>query len=434
MAEAKTSNSKNLLAEFLPLQRAADLDPLLDRIGNARYVLLGEASHGTHEYYTWRAEISKRLIREKGFSFISVEGDWPDCFAINRWVKDYPEAGNTILEVLSKQERWPTWMWANWEIAALAQWLRNYNHSLASGKKVGFYGLDVYSLWDSMKIIVDYLEKEDPAAAAYAKRAIDCFEPYGEEDSYAARLSTMKKSCREEVLRLLLEVRQNAGKYNHEPEAGLNAEINALVAANGEKYYRAMSAFGGNSWNVRDRHMVETLNTLMNYHGPEAKVIVWEHNTHIGDARATDMAEDGDINVGQLVREQHNPEEVVLVGFGSYEGTVMAARGWDAPMQEMPVPPAIQNSIEEKLHAISPENKLLIFDQHPVLQAYFGDWLGHRAIGVVYNPVRDKGNYVPTKLPLRYDAFLYLHKTRALHPLQLKPNSHLMPETYPFGI
>jgi erythromycin esterase len=421
-------------AVFHPLQRAADLDPLLERIADARYVLLGEASHGTHEYYTWRAEISKRLIQEKGFSFIAVEGDWPECFAINRWIKDYPGAGSTILEVLKKYERWPTWMWANWEIAALAHWMRKYNGSLATEKKIGFYGLDVYSLWDSIRIIMDYLEKEDPAAAAYARRAVDCFEPYGEEDDYAAGLRAMKKGCREEVLRLLLEVRQHAARYDQEPEAGLNAEINALVAANGEKYYRAMSAFGGNAWNVRDRHMVETLNTLMNYHGAGAKVIVWEHNTHIGDARATDMAEDGDVNVGQLVREEHGPEQVVLVGFGSYEGTVIAGKGWGAPMQEMQMPPASPGSVEEMLHTASPENKLLLFDEQPALKEYFKGWLGHRAIGVVYHPARDKGNYVPTQLPSRYDAFLYLDKTRALHPLRLKPDSHLMPETYPFGI
>jgi erythromycin esterase-like protein len=312
--------------------------------------------------------------------------------------------------------------------------MRKYNHAQAPEKKIGFYGLDIYSLWDSMKIMVDYLEKQDPAAAAYAKKAIDCFEPYGEEDAYASGLRAMQKSCREEVLRLLLAVRQNAARYDHEPEAGLNAEINALVAANGEKYYRAMSAFGGNAWNVRDRHMVETLNTLMNYHGSGAKVIVWEHNTHIGDARYTDMADDGDVNVGQLVREEHRPEEVVLAGFGSYEGTVIAGKGWGAPMQEMQMPPAARNSVEERLHTISPENKLLIFEEQPALKEYFKDWLGHRAIGVVYNPASDKGNYVPTKLASRYDAFLYLDKTRALHPLRLKPDSHLTPETFPFGI
>ncbi|ALJ00908.1 erythromycin esterase family protein [Rufibacter tibetensis] len=430
-----TSKARTGLAKLcLPLQNSQDLDPLLERIGDAKYVLLGEASHGTHEYYTWRAEISRRLIQEKGFSFIAVEGDWPDCFEINRWVKNYPDTAESITDVLTQFDRWPTWMWANWEIAALAEWMRKYNNAVPKSQRVGFYGLDVYSMWDSMKIIVDYLEKEDPEAAAYAKRAINCFEPYGEEESYGIGLSRMKSSCREAVLQLLLEVRQKAAHYNHAPEAGLNAEINALVAANGEKYYRSMSAFGDNSWNVRDRHMVEALNTIMNYHGPEAKVIVWEHNTHIGDARATDMADEGMLNVGQLVRDQHKPEEVVLVGFGSYEGTVIAGRMWDAPMQEMPVPPAIEKSVEEVLHSASQESKLLIFDQQPALREYFRGWMGHRAIGVVYRPERERGNYVPTKLSARYDAFLYLDKTRALHPIHLKPAGQKTPETFPFGM
>ncbi|AKQ45785.1 protein-L-isoaspartate O-methyltransferase [Rufibacter radiotolerans] len=429
-----TASTTGLAKYCLPLQNAQDLDPLLARIGDAKYVLLGEASHGTHEYYTWRSEISRRLILEKGFSFIAVEGDWPDCFEINRWVKNHPDTAESIADVLTLVDRWPTWMWANWEIAALANWLRHHNLTLAHDRRIGFYGLDVYSMWDSLKIIVEYLEKEDPEAAEYARRAIDCFEPYGEEEAYARGLSSMKPSCREAVLQLLLEVRQKAGQYNQSPEAGLNAEINALVAANGEKYYRTMSAFGGNSWNVRDTHMVEALNTLMRYHGPEAKVIIWEHNTHIGDARFTDMGASGEINVGQLVREQHALEEVVLVGFGSYEGKVIAGRGWNAPMQEMPVPPAIAKSVEQILHAASPENKLLLFDQQPALKEYFKGWMGHRAIGVVYRPERDRGNYVPTKLSGRYDAFLFLDKTKAVHPLHLSPDGHLTPETYPFGM
>ncbi|GAB3528559.1 hypothetical protein GCM10027443_06640 [Pontibacter brevis] len=434
MAGISSELTIDLAKEYHSLQHAADLDPLMERIGDAKYVLLGEASHGTHEYYTWRAAISRRLIQEKGFSCIAVEGDWPDCFEINRWVKGYPGAPETIKDVLNKFDRWPTWMWANWEIAALAEWMRNHNSNLAPDKKIGFYGLDVYSLWDSMEIIVDYLEKEDPEAAEYAKKAIDCFEPYGEEDAYASALSLLKQSCKDEVLKLLQAVRQRAPQYDGEPEASLNAEINALVAANGEKYYRTMASFGGNSWNVRDLHMVETLNSIMKYHGPDAKVIVWEHNTHIGDARATSMADGGLLNVGQLVREQHHPEEVVLVGFGSYEGSVIAGSMWGAPMQEMPVPPAIQHSVEEMLHAMSPENKLLIFDQSPALQEHFRGWLGHRAIGVVYNPERERGNYVPTKLTSRYDAFLYIDKTQALHPLRLKPKGDLTPETYPFGM
>jgi erythromycin esterase len=429
-----SSYTRGIAQDYYPLDNARDLDPLMDRIGDARYVLLGEATHGTHEYYTWRAEISKRLIREKGFSFIAVEGDWPDCYHINRWVKGFPDAGDTIADVLKQFSRWPTWMWANWEIAALANWMRQHNNGLNLSQKIGFYGLDVYSLWESMEIIVDYLEKEDPETAKYAKRAVDCFEPYGEDDSYGQAINSLAPKCKEEVVKLLAEIRRRAPQYNQEPEAGLNAEMNALVAKNAEKYYTAMSSFGDNSWNVRDLHMVETLNSLMDFHGPGAKVIVWEHNTHVGDARFTDMADDGLLNLGQLVREQHKPEEVVLVGFGSYEGTVTAGRLWGANMQEMEVPPAMEHSVEQMLHADSAENKLLIFGDKPALKEKFRGWLKHRAIGVAYHPSREKGNYVPSKLADRYDAFLYLDKTKALHPLHLKPDGHLMPETFPFGI
>lgn len=434
MARGNPTYTADITQDYHRLTNSGDLDPLMERIGDAKYVLLGEATHGTHEFYTWRAEISKRLISEKGFSFIAVEGDWPDCYKINRWIKGYPESGETSLDVLHQFRRWPTWMWANWEISALADWMRKYNKDLSAEKKVGFYGLDVYSLWESMEIIVDYLEKEDPETAEYARRAINCFEPYEEEDSYSSVLNTLEPTCKEEVVKLLREVRQKAHQYNGDREAGLNAEMNALVTANAEKYYRAMASFGETSWNVRDLHMVETLNSLMNFHGPDAKVIIWEHNTHIGDARATDMADDGLFNVGQLVREQHRKEEVVLVGLGSYEGSVIAGKNWGGAMQKMRVPPAVEHSVEEILHRGSPENKLLIFNEKQSLKEAFSGWLGHRAIGVVYNPERERGNYVPTKLSSRYDAFLYIDKTSALHPLKLKPDEGLTPETFPFGI
>ena len=428
------TNLTNTGQDYHRLQNKADLDPLMERIGDAKYVLLGEATHGTHEYYTWRAEITKRLIKEKGFNFVAVEGDWPDAYKINRWVKGYPDAGGSITDVLEQFKRWPTWMWSNWEIAALANWMRIYNKPLSSEKKTGFYGLDVYSLWESMELIVDYLEKEDPSTAVYAKRAVDCFEPHGEEDSYGAALSSLEPDCKEAVVNLLKEVRLKAPLYDHDPEAGFNTEMNALVAKNAEKYYSAMSSSRDDSWNVRDLHMVETLNSLMNFHGPEAKVIVWEHNTHIGDARFTDMADDGLLNVGQLVREQQKAEDVVLVGFGSYKGSVIAGRMWGGKMQEMEVPPAKENSVEEMLHSDSAEDKLLIFNDNSSLKERFKKWLPHRAIGVVYHPSSERGNYVPTKLSSRYDAFLYLDKTKALHPLQLKPQGHLTPETFPFGI
>ncbi len=419
---------------FFPLQTEADLDPLLERIGDSKYVLLGEASHGTHEYYTWRAAITKRLIEEKGFSFIAVEGDWPDCFKINRWIKALPDSGNTINKVLHQFKRWPTWMWANWEIAALCEWLKTYNAPLSPEKKIGFYGLDVYSLWESLETLVNYLEKEDPQTAKAAKEVAECFEPYKANDSYVNAYRGLRQNCKDEVLQLLREVRQNMPKYNDEREGALNAELNALVMKNADTYYEAMAAFDNSSWNVRDSHMVETLNTLMHFHGKETKAIIWEHNTHIGDARYTDMAAEGMHNVGQLVRQQHHKDGVVLVGFGSYQGTVMAGEFWGAPMKRMALPPAKDGSVEYKLRRLSAEDKLLVFGENAPIPEISNQEIGHRAVGVVYNPSREWGNYVPSILNRRYDAFLYIDQTTALHPLHLQPNGHLMPETYPFGI
>ncbi len=429
-----TSQPANFETSIKPLENSADLDPLLDRIGNSKYVLLGEATHGTHEYYTWRAEISKRLIQEKGFSFVAVEGDWPDCYMINRWVKDLPNSRGSIQEVLQQFKRWPTWMWANWEVAAFAEWMKKYNNELDPEKKIGFYGLDVYSLWESLENIVKYLEKEDPETAALAKQAADCFEPYRKNDSYVSAYRGMDQHCREEVVELLREVRGNAKKYDDERESGLNAEINSLVMKNAEKYYEAMATFDNSSWNVRDTHMVESLNTLMDFHGDDAKVIIWEHNTHIGDARATDMAAHGMHNVGQLVREQHQESGVVLVGFGSYEGSVIAGDFWGGKIRKMALPKAIDGSVEKILHQLGAKNKLLIFDDDSPLKKTFKERLGHRAVGVVYDPERERGNYVPSKLSERYDAFLYIDKTQGVHPLHLEPSGDLVPETYPFGI
>jgi erythromycin esterase-like protein len=415
------------------LNNAKDLDPLLDRIGRAHHVLLGEATHGTHEYYTWRTVITKRLVQEKGFSFIAVEGDWPDCYKINRFVKGLDDQEKKAKDILKTFDRWPTWMWANWEIVGLIDWLKDYNKALPLDKKVGFYGLDVYSLWGSMEAIMDYLEKHDPNAAEYAIKAIQCFEPYGEnEQRYARAQYSMENSCQDAVLGLLTEIKKKAPIFDHDPEAALNVEQNAEIAVNAENYYRNMIDPGENTWNLRDRHMMATLNRILNFHGPESKAIVWEHNTHIGDARFTNMAKSGDINVGQLVREQKGEEDVVLVGFGSYSGTVIAGPGWAAPMEKMSVPPARTGSIEEVLHNESEEDRMLIFNRNNKKER-FSKVMPHRAIGVVYNPEHEGlGNYVPTVLNSRYDAFVFIHKTKALHPLHIKPDGHKVPETFPF--
>ncbi len=417
-----------------PLATSADLDALLNDIGDRSVVLLGEASHGTHEYYTWRTAISKRLIEEKGFDFISVEGDWPDCYKINRFIKGYQDAGSSVNEVLHNFDRWPTWMWANWEVAALAEWLSDYNSSVPADRRIGFYGLDVYSLWDSMKEMVHYLEKEDPQTANTVKKAIQCFEPYEENEHMYARYSLTEHSCRDQVLALLKEVRLKAQFLDGDREAGFNTEQNALIAVNAEKYYRSMMGFDNDSWNVRDRHMMETLDRLMKFHGTGAKGIVWEHNTHIGDARATNMKAAGMINIGQLAREQYGADNVYLVGFGSYRGRVIAGDEWGAPMQEMEVPPAREGSVEHVLHRESNKDRYLLFSE-PQAREIYNTSIRHRAIGVVYSPERERyGNYVPSVMAQRYDAFIYIDETSALHPLHLKPHDEKIPETYPFGI
>jgi erythromycin esterase-like protein len=420
-----------------PLQSANDLDPLMERIGDARFVLLGEASHGTSEYYVWRTRISRRLIEEKGFSFIAVEGDWPDCYRVNRYVKGLPDAGRRAYDVLHEFHRWPTWMWANWEIVALGEWLKERNAGLPEERRVGFYGLDVYSLWESLEAVLDYLERTDPDAAFAARRAWRCFEPYGRDVQEYARATVLAPaSCEREVVQMLQELRAAAPSYENDGrESYFNAEQNAIIAKNAETYYRTMVRGDASSWNVRDRHMVETLERLMAHHGPDAKAIVWEHNTHIGDARSTDMARDGMFNVGQLVRERHADAGVVLTGFGGYQGSVIAGAAWDAPMERMPVPPGREGSWEEILHRAGGEPKLLIFND-PEMPAAMRQERGHRAIGVVYDPNYERwGNYVPTVLPSRYDAFLFFDQTVALNPLHLRARDRgEPPETYPWNV
>jgi erythromycin esterase-like protein len=418
--------------EFTRLDNGADLDPLLDAIGDARYVLLGEASHGTHEYYTWRTLITKRLIAEKHFSFIAVEGDWPDCYRLNRYVKGYTHSGNSAEDVLHAFNRWPTWMWANWETVALAEWLKKYNTTLPRPKRIGFYGLDVYSLWESLQAITQYLEKTDPAVLRIAHQVMDCFEPHNVREgfSYADRTYGLTSSCHVAVENLLSNIQKNKIHYNHDPEAVFSTEQNAVVAVNAERYYKVMLRGGATSWNIRDRHMHDTINRLMKFHGSDAKVIIWEHNTHIGDARATDMRTAGMINVGQLVKQEHHAEGVFRVGFGSYEGTVMAAYHWGGEMYRMRMPLAKQGSWEHYLHETGPFDKYLL---GKALKKFTVP-LAHRAIGVVYDPDMELGNYVPSLLPERYEAFVFVDKTKALHPLHIEPDGLQMPETYPWGI
>jgi len=412
-----------------------DLGPLVDRVSDADCVFLGEASHGTSEYYRWRAQVTAKLLRDHGFSFVAVEGDWTSCYEVNRYVKDLTESHDSAREVLDAFERWPTWMWANWEMAGFFRWLRTHNDGRSEAEQSGFYGLDVYSLYESLAAVIDYLDDVDPEAAADAREADRCFEPYGEDaQEYARALQFAPASCHDEVVEVLKDLRRNVPVYGEVTgDDAFNAEQNALVARNAESYYRAMVEGDEDSWNVRDRHMTQTLNRLIDYHGPDAKGIVWAHNTHVGDARATDMPRHGRINIGQLAREQDTIDDVELVGFGSTRGEVIASDEWGAEMQTMDIPRAKSNSYEDVFNRARPENALLFSEALPD-QDPLETPRGHRAVGVVYHPHHESGNYVPTVLPDRYDAFVHIDETTALHPIELHPDRKRVPELYPYGL
>jgi erythromycin esterase len=442
------------------LENSVDLNPLLEQIenNNVPYVLLGEASHGTSEFYSWRSEITKRLIKESGFSFMAVEGDWPDCYNVNRYIKGISGSGKSAYDVLYSFNRWPTWMWANREIVNLIEWLREYNKNLSEEQRVGFYGLDVYSLWESMEAVIRYLRKIDPEAVKTAIEAYRCFEPYGKSvEDYARATAFVPDSCEDEIIDMLVHLHGKANQYNSDGlasrEGYFNAEQNAIVAKNAELYYRKMMQGGTATWNIRDTHMMDTLKRLMEFHGKQAKSIVWAHNTHVGDARYTDMVEAKMVNIGQLVRKHAGDNNALLIGFGTYQGTVIAAKEWGENMERMHVPPAVEGSWDRLIHELSEgRNSLLIFRDYSLGEYNRKQQLmveeekedlgntikrGQRAIGVVYNPKYEKyGNYVPTDLTRRYDALLFIDNTHALHPLhmpEVKEDKDL-PETFPTGL
>ncbi len=397
-----------------PLTAAGDLAPLIDRVSTARLVCIGEASHGTHEYYRWRAELSRRLIEEHGFTWIGVEGDWPDCWRINRWVRGLADQDLDAYGLLARFERWPTWMWANQDVAEFLTWLRRHNLARPGQQRAGFYGLDVYSLWDSLWQVMTWLEAHAPDAMPAALRAWQCFLPYGEDPhKYARSTRLVPASCEPDVIALLVEVRHRA---RDRTEDAFDAAQNAEVAASAEHYYRTMVRGDRESWNIRDYHMADTIDRITHHLGPRSKGLVWEHNTHVGDARATDMASHGLVNVGQVVRERHAAGRAVLIGFAGHRGSVLAASSWGTPEQQFPMPAAKAGTHEDLLHHALGQPAVLVFTDDksgPWLSA----WMGQRAIGVVYDPQHEAANYVPTCIGQRYDALIWLEQTTPLRPL-----------------
>ncbi|HLY51108.1 MAG TPA: erythromycin esterase family protein [Solirubrobacteraceae bacterium] len=423
-----------------------DYDPLLALIGDARIVLIGEASHGTHDFYRERARITKRLLDERGFDAVAVEGDWPDAYRVNRYVRGIGRDADAE-RALAGFQRFPTWMWRNADVLDFVGWLRDHNDRRAHGRrKAGFYGLDLYSLDESMHAVIDYLDHQDPQAAARARARYECLRPYvGQSPDYGqAVLLGVGEPCRRRVIEQLVELRRRAGEYLLQD--GLAAEDeyffadqNAAVVANAEEYYRTMFGDRAGSWNLRDRHMADTLDQLLAHldrHGGTSRIVVWAHNSHIGDARATEMAARGELNIGQLMRERHG-RNVVNVGFSTYTGTVTAATEWGGPAERKRVRPALPESYEALFHHTHLETFLLC----PLAARDSGRALReprlHRAIGVIYRPETERqSHWFAANAAQQYDALIHLDHTRAVEPLERTPTWELgePPETYPTSL
>jgi erythromycin esterase-like protein/predicted phosphoribosyltransferase len=448
-AQSPTADSpivKALRETAYPLAGSArDYDPLIGRIGEARFALLGEASHGTHEFYRERAEITKRLIAEKNFIAVAVEADWPDAYRLNRYVRGASDDVDAV-EALADFRRFPTWMWRNTVVVEFIEWLRAHNDSLPPGaEKVGFYGLDLYSLHASMKAVLQYLEKVDPEAAARAREHYSCFDHFG-EDTQAYGLMTrlnLSKSCEEEVVAQLVELQRRTADYARRDgrlaeDELFYAEQNARLVKNAEAYYRSMFLEETSSWNLRDRHMAETLDELAAYLGRKAgwaKIAVWEHNSHLGDARATEMGQRGELNVGQLTREKYG-SEAVLVGFTTHHGTVTAASDWGKSAERKRLRPALADSYEALFHAARCDRFLLILNESEALQQLGVPRL-ERAIGVIYRPETERqSHYFRARLTEQFDAVLHFDETRAVKPLETTAEWETgeLPETFPFAV
>jgi erythromycin esterase-like protein len=422
-----------------------DYDPLMDLIGDSRFVLIGEASHGTHEFYRERAEITKRLIQEKGFTAVAIEADWPDAYRVNRYVRDISDDA-TSNEALAGFDRFPTWMWRNTVVVNFVDWLREYNNSLPqTATKVGFYGLDLYSLNTSIKAVLGYLDKVDPEAAKRARYRYSCLEHYGEDTQsygYAASFG-LTESCQKQVVKELLELQRRAGEYSQRDgqvaeDEFFYAEQNARLVKNAEEYYRSMFQARVSSWNLRDRHMAETLDHLVAHldrHGSRTKVVLWAHNSHLGDARATEMGAGGELNVGQLVRERYG-QDAVLVGLSTYTGTVTAASNWGVSPERKRVRPGLEGSYEALFHETGmPRFLLTLRDDSKAVTALRERRL-ERAIGVIYLPETERlSHYFHAQLANQFDAVLHFDETRAIEPLErnVQWERDEVPETYPSG-
>jgi erythromycin esterase-like protein len=448
-ASASTvSNVAEVLEDAIwPLSGVGEqYEPLMDLIGEARLVLLGEASHGTHEFYQARADITMRLIQEKGFTAVALEADWPDAYRVNRFIRGLGRDTDT-LEALDDFERFPRWMWRNTDVRHFIDRVRAVNGERPTqAAKIGFYGLDLYSLHASIDAVLGYLAKMDPEAARHARYRYSCFDHFGEDSQaygYAAGFG-LSKPCEDQVVAQLLDLRRRAAEYASRDgwvaeDEYFYTEQNARLVQNAEQYYRTMFHGRVSSWNLRDRHMADTLDALLGYLGKQgqpAKIVVWEHNSHLGDARATQMGEAGELNVGQLVRERYG-QDARLIGFSTYTGTVTAASDWDGPAERKRVRPALPESYEALFHDVGLARFVVSLKGHTRAVEMLREPRLERAIGVIYLPDTERvSHYFRARLSDQFDAVLHFDETQAVEPLDRNSGWEAgeAPETFPTGM
>ena len=437
-------------AEAAPVEDGVPADGALSGlVGDAQLVLIGEASHGTHDFYAARARMTRRLIEEKGFAAVAVEADWPDAYRVNRYVRDRSDDA-TAEEALRGFERFPAWMWRNAAVLDFVGWLREHNDDLGRVEraKAGFYGLDLYSLYRSIHEVISYLDRVDPAAAARARARYACFDHASGGDGQAygfAAAFGAGESCEQEVVDQLADLQQHALEYARRDgliaeDELFYAEQNAKVVQASAEYYRTMFSGRVSSWNLRDQHMAGTLDALAGHlsrqQGRPAKIVIWAHNSHVGDARATELGSQGELNIGQLVRERH-PGDCRLLGFTTYTGTVTAATDWGGPAERKWVRPALPDSVEELFHDTGEKGFMLSFGHAPRSAEVLRSARVERAIGVIYRPDTERqSHYFRSRIADQFDALIHIEETRAVEPLERTAGWEQgeVPETYPFAV
>ncbi len=405
-----------LTQHAVEFQDSSDIGQLTSHIDQERLVLLGEASHGTSQFYTKRAALSQTLIQEKGFRFVAVEADWSSMSKINEFVQHKPYGPQTLSEAMNAIDRWPLWMWRNLEFKNFVEWLRNHNENLDPDERIGLYGIDVYDNRAAMNDVLSWINSHDTAQGRLAEQAYSCKTRHSDTSSYLQMVARTGQDCSDDLNEVLQIVRQIAQSQETDPWMFFKAEQGAKVAINAEKHYRANLEQSAASWNYRASHFYLTAERLLDYHQANSRGIIWAHNTHIGDARATDMHRAGMVNIGQLSREELGADNVFAIGFGTYKGNVFAAFSWEGDRQDMITPEAQSGSWEYMLNNIGHANLYLTFDNEELNRA-LSNPIPHRAIGVTYNPQNEQNNYVQTILPDRYNAFIFIRNTNSLTPL-----------------